>query len=216
MDGIPLLGPTRSQVVRLLRRESRTAVRVAAELDIQVSAARKHLDRLKEMGIVTERFESRGPGRPKKLYSLTDEGQELFPRRYDTVLGALLAKLVARHGDKSTEAVLEGVALDLAKSMGARPARDRAALSRIASGLDRLGFDVVMTRHAGVCTVTSANCPILKTATLHRELVCRGLHAEIIRAATNAPSVERGKWIVDGDPVCTHSFAVPAGARGKT
>lgn len=210
MDDIPFLGPSRSQVLRLLQQESRTAVRIAADLGIQVSAARKHLERLRAMGLVAERFESKGPGRPKKLYSLTDEGRERFPRRYDAVLDALLAKLADKMGGKPTEALLAQVAADLAESM--RPAGGQPDLARVRSGLNELGFDVRTARHDGVCTITSANCPILRTAKLHRELVCRGLHAEIIRAATGAASVDRGKWIVDGDPVCTHSFAVPTQA----
>ena len=213
MDEVPFLGPSRSRVLRLLRRESRTAVWLAVELGIQVSAARKHLERLKAMGLVQERFESRGPGRPKKLYSLTDRGRELFPRRYDAVLDAVLAKLVTGIGDQPTEALLAQVAADLAEPM--RTAQGGVDLARVQRGLDELGFEVDIVRHGGVCTITSANCPILRTAKLHRELVCRGLHAKIIGAATGAATVARGKWIVDGDPVCTHTFAAPARASRR-
>lgn len=206
MDRVPLLGSTKAQIMGLLRQESRTAVRVASALGIQVSAARKHLERLREMGIVRERFEAHGPGRPKKIYSLTEEGQELFPRRYDAVLNALLARLVERRGEAPTGALMAEVAADLGRSMSPDSRKGAAATPHLLSGLNELGFDVRASEHAGTCTITSRNCPILAVAKRHRELVCRGLHAELLRAATGGSDVLRGKWIVDGDSVCTHTF----------
>ena len=61
------------------------------------------------------------------------------------------------------------------------------------------------------CQILDLNAARAHTlaAQAHRELGCRGLHAEAIRAAAGAADVEREKWIVDGDAVCTHRFRRP-------
>lgn len=204
-DVTPLLGPTKSRILRELASGPRTAVQVAATLRVQVSAARKHLERLESMRILAARFERTGPGRPKKFYGLTDAGRELFPRRYDSVLGALLADLVRERGEASAERVLGRVAGDFARDMDGEPSPGRPHLKRLEAGLREMGFEPELAVERKACTITSRNCPVLRTAQDHRELVCRGLHAEIIRQATGA-EVERGRWIVDGDPVCTHTI----------
>lgn len=204
MDKVPLLGATKTRMVKQLLLGPRTAIQVASMLGIQVSAARKHLERLKGMGIVDERFERAGPGRPKKFYALTDEGRELFPRRYDAVLNALLADLVRDRGEAQAERALHRVADDFARGANPEPGSDRPRLRRLVAALEEMGFEPSLSVDGKECTITSRNCPILRTAKAHRELVCRGLHAEILRGATGVSSVERGKWIVDGDPICTH------------
>lgn len=204
MDRTPLLGTTRASIVKQLTQGPRTAVQLAAALEIQVSAARKHLDRLRVLGLVTERFERSGPGRPKKLYDLTDAGRELFPRHYDEVLNALVTELVREEGEARARKTLQRVAHGFAAAAVPDPGSDRGHIRDLTAGLKELGFEPTTTEHGGECTITSRNCPILHTAKLHRELVCMGLHAEIIRDATGS-EVHRGRWIVDGDPVCTHS-----------
>lgn len=202
-----LLGPTKSRIVKELARGPRTALQLAATLRVQVSAARKHLERLEAMGIATARFERRGPGRPKKLYALTETGQELFPRGYDAVLNAFLADLVREKGEAGAERAVGRVAADFARGVDGEPSPDRAHLRRLNEDLAEMGFDPELAIEGRTCTITSRNCPILRTAKAHRELVCRGLHAEVIRRATGVP-VERGRWIVDGDSVCTHTVRV--------
>ena len=206
MDKIPLLGATRTRIVNQLLQGPRTAIQLAASLGIQVSAARKHLDRLRALNVVDESFERAGPGRPKKFYALTDEGRELFPRHYDAVLNALVSELARDQGETRAQKTLQRVAQGFAASAVAQPGADKAHLRQLAAGLGELGFEPTVTEHGGECTITSHNCPILRTAHLHRELVCKGLHAEIIRAATGASEVRRGEWIVDGDPICTHKL----------
>jgi len=206
MDKVPLLGATRTDIVRHLVRGPYTAVQLASLLEIQVSATRKHLERLKAMGVVSERFERAGPGRPKKFYALTDEGRELFPRHYDAVLNALVTEIARDGGESRARRTLHRVAQGFARSAVPEQGTDRARLRRLVAGLEELGFEPTLSEHEDVCTITSHNCPILRTAKAHRELVCQGLHAEILRSATGVSEVHRGKWIVDGDPICTHAI----------
>jgi DeoR family suf operon transcriptional repressor len=203
MADIRLLGPPKRRILAKLREGPRTASQLASHMDIQTSAARKHLERLLEMGMVREEFVRGARGRPKKFYALTDDGRELFPRRYDAVLNEVLATLVANRGEDDTRRFLTGVADRMARpaAVGGGPQRQPRTLRL----LNDLGFETTAERQDRALVITSRNCPILRTAKTHRELVCAGLHAEILRCALGAKRVERGKWIVDGDSVCTHT-----------
>ena len=209
MHEVALLGRTKSRIVYELRIREQSARDVASHLRVQVSAARKHLERLKELGLLEERFVRRGPGRPKKLYGLTDAGRELFPRRYDSILNAVLAHLTRDRGSEYAEELLRNVANDTVSDMKLGGTKAGVRLKRLTGTLNDLGFEATAQRKDSSRTITSHNCPILRVAKAHRELVCRGFHAELIQAATGAASVERRKWIVNGDPICTHVFSEP-------
>lgn len=203
--------------MKQLSQGPRTALQLAASLDIQVSAARKHLVRLHSMGIVEERFERSGPGRPKKFYRLSEEGRELFPRNYDALLNDLLSQLERDHGDEYVEGLFGPLAEARAASIEGGRGTDPGHLKHLVTTLGAMGFDPTLQVEGGVCTITSHNCPILRTAKAHKELVCRGLHAEIIRRATGSQAVVRGKWMPHGDPVCTHQFPTASKRpRGRT
>ena len=202
MTDFHALGPTKTDILTALREGPRPAQAIASRLGIQVSAARKHLERLIEMGFVREEFVRGARGRPKKHYRITDEGLELFPRRYDAILNGLLTTIVEARGEAFARDLLsqqvDRMALPLAGAKGAR--RTSHALNL----LNDLKFEVSANRSAGELTLTSRNCPILRVAQVHRELVCAGFHAELIRKALRAKRVTRGKWIASGDSVCMH------------
>lgn len=167
-----------------------------------MSAARKHLERMRSLGVAAAQFLRQGPGRPKKVYSATEDGKELLPRRYDSVLIALMSKMVEERGADYVEGVMSKIARDIAGAVSSG-SRGRKRVDRLLERLNEMGFEASAKRDDGHYTFTSRNCPVLKVATAHREVVCRGLHEGIIRWATQG-EVRRGKWIVDGDSVCTH------------
>src|SRR5205809_7431910 len=127
MTDFHALGPTKTDILTALREEPRPAQAIASRLGIQTSAARKHLERLVEMGTVREEFVRGARGRPKKYYAITDGGAELFPRHYDVVLNEVLARLKADGGEESARRVITGVAENFARPVSSRPGRPRLA-----------------------------------------------------------------------------------------
>ncbi len=206
-----LLGETRAKIIEILRTHDSSAREVAEALGIQVSAARKHLERLRNAGIVAVTLRRQPRGRPSKRYALTEDGRELFPRRYDVVLNALISALEADRGGGYVESVLGRTARNsLPRSLGDVSPRRR--LRPLLGTLNELGFEASLRREGDEVVVTSRNCPLLRTATEHRELVCHGLHAALIGQAIDA-DVQREKWILSGDGVCTHRFRLRRDAR---
>jgi predicted ArsR family transcriptional regulator len=198
MQSLNLLGKTKASIVTLLLSKGRTAGQIASTLGIQVSAVRKHLDQLSEQEIVLGSFERSNLGRPKKVYTLTSNGKELFPRLYDSVLNATIAKLSEEKGESYAESILNSVADDIADNKGQSGSR------AFAKTLDELGFQSSVRDMHGAYHVTSRNCPLLRTAEAHGEVLCRGLHEELLRRGLGGSKVKREKWIISGDEICTH------------
>ncbi len=200
-------GPTKTRILHLLLAEDRTAVNIASTLHIQVSAARKHLEELASLGLAAETFLRGTVGRPKKTYSLTEEGKATFPKHYDTLLSQTLAKLVEREGAEYAESLLKSIAKDVAKNLDARHSQSAQRVKLVQAGVNKLGFEASFGRNDGSLTVLSRNCPVWNAAKTHGEIVCRGFHAEVLKLALGGEKVSRAEWMVDGDRSCKHTIS---------
>ncbi|HJS81410.1 MAG TPA: ArsR family transcriptional regulator, partial [Nitrososphaera sp.] len=72
---------TKQRILDLLLASPKSAGEVAEALQIQKSAARVHLEALQSQQAVRSKFRIERMGRPRKVYELTEEGRELFPRK---------------------------------------------------------------------------------------------------------------------------------------
>ena len=83
-----------------------TAVDLAARLEITPAGIRRHLDNLIEDGVLTAREpfqtanDSRGRGRPSKVFVMTDVGREKFEHTYDDLAVSAL-RFMATKSTKS-------------------------------------------------------------------------------------------------------------------
>jgi predicted ArsR family transcriptional regulator len=204
-----LVGPTKARILTLILAQARNAKDVAESLKIQVSAARKHLERLRELGLVNEEFQRAEIGRPKKLYALTEKGKELFPRQYDMLLNETLAQLAKEKSAEYPESIMNHIAGSIVKREGLGEGTRGERTERLLKLLDGLGFQASLKKNHDALVFVSSNCPLLKTAEAHQEIVCRGFHEELIRKTLGAPQVKRESWIIDGDSYCTHTISKP-------
>lgn len=167
---------------------------------MQVSAARKHLKRLDELGFIKEEYRLEGLGRPKKFYHITEQGRELFPRVYDKVLNATLSKTIQTQGIDKAETIMNEIASDIAATIKT----DHDKTGNLTKALNELGFEATITKAPHSYTIISRNCPLLSTALIHKQVVCRGLHEELYKQVIRTRKLRREKWIVDGDSLCKH------------
>lgn len=172
------------------------------------------MERLKSLEIVSEDYRRGGTGRPKKMYLLTETGRELFPRRYDMVLNATLTKVAQEHGPGYAESLMKQIATDISDNLD-HEQHNSQRLKRVRGLLDNLGFMPEIKRSTDSYNVKSWNCPILKTARVHQEVVCRGIHEEVLKRIFGAAKVEREKWILDGDAFCAHQITVTPNPKPK-
>src|SRR5207249_3740014 len=99
----------------------------------------------------------------------TDAGKELFPRRYDVILNAVLGRITRDRGGDYAEQLLRNVADDTVKDIGLSGTNGRVRLNRLVAALNDLGFDAIVQRRDSNRTITSRKCTILRVVRAQRE-----------------------------------------------
>jgi predicted ArsR family transcriptional regulator len=178
---------------------------IAETLDLHPNTVRPHLERMRDVGLLTIETEARGTvGRPQHRYALAADAPSLglepatFP-----VLARMLLRVAAAGGlgtDEVVDAAREqGEADAIAAVTAAAEASDAAGerltasrpsgapegsdaqicLDLLVARLDALGFDPAVARDDGGATVAFAHCPFRELAEANPEIVC-SLHQGLV------------------------------------
>ena len=109
-----------------------TAKELASSFGLTTNALRRHLKELTAEGLVRFAREIRGVGGPVLAYSLTDAGEVLFPRAYDSALTSLLDGIRSQSGTDGVVALFraqwESVAGGAREELAGLPLNERAQL----------------------------------------------------------------------------------------
>jgi predicted ArsR family transcriptional regulator len=176
-----LIGETQGKMLRLLRRSAQTITELARALRLTDNAVRMHVAALRRDGIVEDVGTQRDTGgKPARLYGLTREGQELFPKAYAAVLGRLVEEVVRAEGAERARALLRDVGTRVAADVK-RPADQKARVETAAAVLRSLGADIDVERTALGWTLQGHACPLSAVTADHPEVceLARGLVADI-------------------------------------
>ncbi|MCY4625879.1 MAG: ArsR family transcriptional regulator [Chloroflexi bacterium] len=200
MDG------TRLSILNSLQRHGATVDQLSTELGMAAAAVRRHLEILQRDRLVTFEPVRRKPGRPEHLFALTEEGQEIMPKRYNLLLQRLLHTLTISangSGDAPAKQLLTLVARTMVEEHRARlpddEEIDRITLLRRILEDEQFSPSVEVTPE-GV-QVTLHNCPYRGVAT-QSGVICT-LDRELIAEVLEAP-VSSTARINLGDPLCTY------------
>jgi predicted ArsR family transcriptional regulator len=208
----------------LLEGGPQTAAALAERLCLSTTAVRRHLDALVESGHVEAgerapdgpqagRAQSRGRGRPAKVYSVTSAGRESFESAYDDLAMGALRFLDETGGAAAVDAFAAHRVAELehryADLVTALPVERRpAALAAALSG-DGYAATVVNGATLQIC---QHNCPVAHVAVefpalcdAEAEAFGRLLGTHVTRLAT----------LAHGDGVCTTLVSRP-GSAGST
>ncbi len=213
MREAPFFHTTRGRILQSLKRQGgRTAAELAAEHRLTVNAVRQHLSRLEAEGLVADGAARPGRTKPSAVYSVTHEGERLFPQRYDVLLNALLRELRAEGGDDRVS--------DLFRKIGERSARKYAArfegkplaqrVDEVTKILKEQGVVADCEAADGGYTIREHNCPFKETAESNPQ-VCTVVHSLMNEVLPVAP--EQRRSIARGDAVC--EFHIPAHESGE-
>jgi predicted ArsR family transcriptional regulator len=182
------VGETQVEMLRLLRRSRQTITSLAGALRLTDNAVRTHVAALEREGVVEHVGTQRDTGgKPARIYDLTSEGEELFPKAYALVLGALVEEIARSEG--------EGRAVELLRAVGRRvgagvPASDgtEARAKAAAAALRSLGGDLEVTAADGGWRLKGYGCP-LSAVTAGRPEVC-ALAQALVEEITGRPVTE--------------------------
>ena len=85
---------TKSEILAHLKRTGGSSVEeLATSLGLARMTVRQHLAMLERDALVSSREVRRATGRPHYAFSLTDRGEEMFPKRYDRLAGLILEEV---------------------------------------------------------------------------------------------------------------------------
>ena len=163
---------TRGQIVTLLRRTSYTVDELAQALHLTDNAVRAHLVILERDGLVQQRGERRGTGKPASVYALTPEAEDLFPKAYAPVLRQVLDVLHEQVPSEEVERMLRQAGQRLAQRWG-RPHGDvRLRVEAAVSVLNELGGMAELETCDGTYCIRGYSCPLAVAVPGHPE-VCQ-------------------------------------------
>src|SRR3990172_6311811 len=118
---------TRQTILRILRRRQATVAELTSELGLAPPTVRRHLDILSRDGHVDVSQVRRKTGRPHYLFSLSEAGEDLFPKHYVRITNRLIEEIIAlqpeetanRSGSELADMVFEKMAHRLSQRIAA-------------------------------------------------------------------------------------------------
>lgn len=189
------------------------------QLAIRLGASRtgvlQQLRALETAHLVSRQTVRHGVGRPRHLYDVTQDAQQLFPANYDGLAAGLLAAIEAIGGDD----LLEQVFVARRRQLGDRVRQDLA--DRVPPGaplIDRVRELAVIQSLNGYLADATANgdgsilleehnCAIFHVAT-SSPAACQA-ELELFRDVLGA-DVVRSQHIASGDRCCSYQISPPA------
>lgn len=180
---------TRYAIYLELARSARplATAEVAESLDLHPNTVRPHLERMRDVGLLTIETEARGSvGRPQHRYSLAPDAPSLGlePATFPVLARMLLRVAVA--GGLSRDDVVdagreqgEADAVALALALDITTPDAGTCVEGLVARLDALGFDPEVAAEEEQATVAFAHCPFRELAEAHPEIVC-ALHQGLV------------------------------------
>jgi DeoR family suf operon transcriptional repressor len=198
-------GLRRDLLVALRKEQPLTAKELGRRFGLTANALRRHLKELEDAGLVRFRREVRGVGGPVHDYSLTERGEELFPREY---AGALADALDVVRAEQGTEGVVrlfrrrwEVIAEAAKPELAALSLAERA--DALAKMLTANGYMAESESHApGEARIREHNCAVREIAQRFPE-VCSA-EAAFIEQVLDA-AVERQQHMMHGCASCEYT-----------
>jgi predicted ArsR family transcriptional regulator len=181
-------GETRAQLLGLLRRSRQTITALADSLGLTDNAVRTHVAALERDGMVKQVSTQRDTGgKPARVYALTNEGEELFPKAYALVLGQLVDEIARVEGWDRAAGLLRAVGRRVG-SGAAAPSDLQGRVAVAAAALRGLGGDVEIQRTERGYELQGYGCP-LSAVTAEHPQVC-ALAQALVEEITGQPVIE--------------------------
>ena len=161
---------TRGQIITLLRRSSRTVDELAQALDLTHTAVRAHLAALERDGLVNQRSERRGSGKPSSVYDLTPAAEYLFPKSYGQLLDQLLDVLGEHLPPDEVETLLRETGRRIAVEWKILPGDLHVRLEAAIEVLNDLGGLMEQETEGETLCIRGYRCPFAAVVREHPEI----------------------------------------------
>lgn len=201
-----LLSEAKAALIDMMKVDGEISVDDAVgQLDLAKTTIRQHLQLLEQYGLVKRRQQRQGRGRPRIMYSLTDQATEFYPDLEGQLLSELVEYLIEQGHLSLVDAFFEDHWQDHAETVIAQAKAAgggwRARMEALIAFLSEQGFLPEMASGEESTRVRVCNCPY-RTAVAATRLPCK-LEGEFLEALTGRQA-KRIEYILDGDPCCVY------------
>lgn len=171
---IPKKRTTREIILHSIKRQPQSTVEELAEAaEISPVTVRHHLNALQAEGSIEASSVRRKVGRPYYVYTLSAEGQELFPKRYVRLTSRLLDEMKGHLSEETIASIFNGVVESVLQEHRGEfehlPLEKR--LDYLVELLTEEGFLSTWERTAdGGYRLVEYSCPYLSIGSTHAEV----------------------------------------------
>lgn len=195
---------TKDKILQTLLRKPKITINELAEaVGINPISVRHHLTNLQMEGLIEAEEERHGVGRPRLVYSLTEDGMERFPTKYLRLTTRLLAQMKESIPGPIVTQLFNQVAEDLAREYESQieGLSMEERLEFVKELLAREGFTVEWEKKGDEYQIHEISCPYYQIGIAHPE-VCTVDQTLISRML--ALPANKVQCILDGGSHCTY------------
>lgn len=188
----------------LSRQEGATLDDLAARLEVTRTAVQQHVTRLLDLGYLTFADTRGSVGRPRRRYSISDQGIDAFPKKYSWLANAILAHLATELGAGGAKTFMKELGVNVARSLEGQlgpSASPGLRLKKVAGLMNDLGYRAALRRGPTpkLAVIEAVNCVYHAVAKQHPEL-CQ-FDLSLIETASGM-GVRLDSCIAKGASVC--------------
>ncbi len=166
---------TRQEILDILKEDGQATVEdLAQHLDLTPMTIRHHLNVLQAQNLVeaSKVRRSQKVGRPRLVYTLTEEADKLFPQNYANLAKRLLTEVKETLGPKETREIVHRIADQIAEE--APPWTESESfeerLEEVSQFLNEKGFRFRWEKTDEGYVFANVNCPYRQVAEEHAEV----------------------------------------------
>jgi predicted ArsR family transcriptional regulator len=195
---------TKDKILQTLLRKPKITINELAEaVGINPISVRHHLTNLQMEGLIAADEERHGVGRPRLVYSLTEDGMEKFPTKYFR----LTTRLLAQMKDSMPGPVVANLFSQIAEDMASEYSDQMKGLSMeerldfVKEMLAQEGFTVEWEKKGSEYQIHEISCPYYQIGVAHPEVctVDQTLISKMLALPAN-----KVQCILDGGTHCTY------------
>jgi DeoR family suf operon transcriptional repressor len=195
---------TKERILQSLLRKSKLTINDLAEaVEINPISVRHHLSNLEKEGLIAAEEERHGVGRPRLVYSLTEDGMEHFPTKYLRLTTRLLAQMKESMPGPMVANLFNQIAEDLASQYAAdiKGLDMEERLDFVKELLAQEGFTVEWEKKDEQYEIHEISCPYYQIGIAHPEVctVDQTLISKMLAVPAN-----KVQCILSGGAHCTY------------
>ncbi len=197
---------TREIILETIKANRQAKVEQLAEAaNVSPVTVRHHINSLLAEGLIEATSVRRKVGRPYYVYSLSEQGQEMFPKRYVRLTNRLLDELKSVMPQEAIEQIFKGVVQGVVNEHRTHfeglPLEQR--LDYLVDLLGEEGFLASWQKTADGYTLTEHNCPYYSIGQEHGEICI--IDKELILSVVQTPVTQRSCMLAGAD-CCQFTF----------